>query len=398
MNCDVLVVGGGLMGCATAHELAKRGHSVIVSERNAAPGLETTARSGAIIRAHYGVPELVAMALEANRRFENFGALFGGDAGFVRSGYAVLVDEHDVGTLCANTAMHRDLGVRVDIMDAAAFQSLAPGVQTADVALVAYESHGGYASPALTVKSLSAGAMSRGAVFLYEAPVTRARRQDAGWEIVLADGTLILCGQVVICTGNWSVPVGEIFDLALPVTPMRAQIVVLDRPAPFQGPMPVVSDLINLAYFRADGPKGMWVGSSDSADLQDFHAPPLGNEAIPHKSGADDDAIRAAKAKAALRFRGLESAAASTVQRAFCGLYETTPDWQPIIDSFDDLHLAVGFSGHGFKLATVMGEEMACRVEGNRSPYPTAIFDLARFDAGRTIAAQHKYERAKFLR
>ncbi len=397
-TCDVLVVGAGLMGCAAAFELSRRGYRVVVAERNAAPGGESTAKSGAIIRAHYGVPELVEMALEANKRFQRFGELFGGDAGWNGCGYAVLVAADDVATLHRNIGMHQKLGVEVELMAPAAFKALAPAVRTEDVALVAYEKHGGYASPALVVRSFTDGAKQSGAAFRFGAPVIGARAVGEGWEVALGDGTSVSCAQVVLCTGNWSRGVGELFGLELPVTPMRAQIVVVERPASFRGSFPVVSDLINLAYFRADGGSGMWVGSSDSADLQDFQAVPARDCAISHDPEADARAIRDAKGKAALRFEGIDALDKGGVERAFCGLYETTPDWQPIIDSFETVHVAVGFSGHGFKLATVMGEEMACRVEGIASPFPTGIFDLARFADGRPIASKWKYERAKFLR
>ncbi|BCM94428.1 monomeric sarcosine oxidase [Abditibacteriota bacterium] len=398
MNCDVLVIGGGLMGCATAFDIAKRGCSVVVAERGAAPGQETTAKSGAIIRAHYGVPELVTMALEANKRFQNFEELFGGDAGFRQSGYAVLVDEQDANTLKLNVAMQRALGVEVELLSPDEFKAMAPSVKIDDVALVAYEKNGGYASPSQTVNSLVEGATKKGARFLYRAPVLDAVARGDGWQISLGDGTSLSCGQIVICTGNWSRSVGELFDLELPVVPMRAQIVVVERPTSFTGDFPVVSDLINLAYFRSEGERGMWVGSSDSADLKDFQSIPLRGGAIKHCPDADPGAINAAKNKAALRFEGIDALDKGGVQRAFCGLYETTPDWQPIIDSFETVHIAVGFSGHGFKLATVMGEEMGCRVEGENSPFPTQIFDLARFADKRPVASQWKYERAKFLR
>lgn len=398
MTCDVLVIGAGLMGCASALELAKRGHRVVVAERGGAPGSETTAKSGAIIRAHYGVPQLVEMALEANKRFQNFGELFGGDAGWRGCGYAVLVDQNDVGTLRQNIQMHRELGVEVELLSPSAFGAMAPAVKTGDVALVAWEPNGGYASPTLTVKSFFDGATRHGAQFLFDSPVVAARAQGEGWEVELGDGTQVSCAQIVICTGNWSKGVGELFGLHLPVTPMRAQIVVVERPAPFSGDFPIVSDLINLAYFRSDGERGMWVGSSDSADLQDFQAVPVRHGAIEHETEASAKAINDAKTKAQSRFEGIDALDKGGVQRAFCGLYETTPDWQPIIDSLGCVHVAVGFSGHGFKLSTVMGQEMACRVEGTASPFPTEIFDLARFDEGRLIASKYKYERAKFLR
>jgi len=395
---DVLVIGAGLMGCASALELSRRGHKVLVAERGKMPGGETTSKSGAIVRAHYGVPELVQMALEANKRFQRFQQFFGGDCGWVECGYGVLVDAMDTETLRRNIKMHQELGVEVELLSPAAFKQIAPSVRTEDVALVAWEKHGGYASPALTTRAFAEGAAQTGAQFRFEAPVLAAKRSGQGWEVSLGDGTFLACEKVVLCTGNWSRGVGEMFGLELPVTPMRAQIVVVERPASFQGGFPIVSDLINLAYFRADGESGMWVGSSDSADLQDFQPVPALHGDISHNGEADSHAIRDAKHKAALRFEGIDGGDKGGVQRAFCGLYETTPDWQPIIDSLGNVHVAVGFSGHGFKLSTVIGEEMACRVEGRASPFPTQIFDLARFGENRPVASKWKYERAKFLR
>ena len=394
-QADVLVVGGGLMGCATAYHLAQAGAKVTLVERNAEPGRETTARSGAIIRAHYGVPELVALALEANRRYARFSDEVGLPCGFVPCGYSVLVDEDDVETLRANVAMHQALGVNVSLLAPDTLGVMVPGLKTHDAALAAWEPEGGYADPALTVQAFAARARALGADLRFGAPVTSAAPAVAGgWSVTVGNGDVVSAGQVILCTGNWSRPVGALFGLGLPVTPVRAQIVVLERPFSSQGPMPVVSDLINLAYFRADGADGMWVGSSDMADLQ---------EALPRPEGydesADPGAIDAARRKAALRFSGLDAGDKGGVQRAFCGLYETTPDWQPIMDSFGNgLHAAVGFSGHGFKLAPIVGEALAARALGAPFPFDLSLFRLARFAEGRAIKSSHTYRRARFLR
>ena len=155
-------------------------------------------------------------------------------------------------------------------------KAIVPAVKTDGVALVAWEPDGGYASPALTVAAYAGQAARLGADLRFDCPVMAAAPEAAGWRVTLGDGTTITAGQVVVCTGNWSQPVGALFGLDLPVTPVRAQIVVLERPASFAGVFPVVSDLINLAYFRADGAGGMWVGSSDSADLTEALAEPDG--------------------------------------------------------------------------------------------------------------------------
>ena len=391
---DVLVVGAGLMGCATAYELTKAGISVIVAEKNSEPGQETTSRSGAIIRAHYGVPELVELALDANKRYARFNEDVGLDCGFVNSGYGVIVDADDADTLQKAVAMHRSIGVNVSFITPTEFGDLVPGLKTDDIALVAYEPDGGFASPSMTVAAYSKRAVEMGASFLYDLPVIAAEDSGTGWLVTLKDGSTVSAGTVIICTGNWSKPVGGFFGLDLPVTPVRAQIVVVDRTNTMQGTFPVVSDLINLAYFRSDGETGMWVGSSDMTDLMEKLDVPEG-----YQVAVDPSAVCAALSKSELRFHGIDSSDKGGVQRAFCGLYETTPDWQPIIDSpLPNLHVAVGFSGHGFKLAPVIGEAMARRVSDQPDLHDMSIFNLGRFAAGKTISSHYPYRRARFLR
>ncbi len=391
---DVLVIGGGLMGCSTAYALARQGVKATLVERRPQPGQETTARSGAIIRAHYGVPELVTLALEANRRYARFADEVGQPCGFVPSGYSVLVDAADETTLRSAVAMHQSRGVNVSLLSPAELGAIIPAVKTEDAALAAWEPDGGYASPQMTVTAYATQAGRFGANLRFDCPVTAAVREGTGWRVTLGGGEAISAGQIVLCTGNWSRPVGSLFGLDLPVTPVRAQIVVLERPASFAGVFPVVSDLINLAYFRADGEGGMWVGSSDNADLAEALEQPDG-----YDEAAGTQAVQDARRKAALRFEGMDAGDKGGVQRAFSGLYETTTDWQPILDSFGDgLHAAVGFSGHGFKLAPVVGEAMAARVTGKPDPFDIALFTLSRFAEGRPIRSQHPYQRARFLR
>lgn len=67
------------------------------------------------------------------------------------------------------------------------------------------------------------------------------------------------------------------------------------------------------------------------------------------------------------------------------------------MDSFGEtLHAAVGFSGHGFKLAPVVGEVMAARALGQPDPFDISIFTQSRFAEERPIRSCYPYQRAKF--
>ena len=105
-----VVVGGGLIGLSIARALTERGLTdVLVLERGllASGG---TGKSSGIVRAHYGVPSIAAMAWRSLPVFEALGA----EVGFRQVGYTVVVGEENAGPLKDNTAMHQGLGIEGD--------------------------------------------------------------------------------------------------------------------------------------------------------------------------------------------------------------------------------------------------------------------------------------------
>ena len=89
-TADVIVIGGGVIGCSTAYNLAKNGAgNVVLLERK---GLASggTGKSCAIVRTHYSIRANLEHAVESLKIFESFGRIVGGDAGFQRTGYIVL--------------------------------------------------------------------------------------------------------------------------------------------------------------------------------------------------------------------------------------------------------------------------------------------------------------------
>src|SRR5262252_177363 len=88
---DIIIIGGGLEGLSTAWALAQRGISnVLVLERDTLCS-GGTAKSSGVVRCHYGVPSLAAMAWKGLHVFENAQDLLGQDIGFQQTGYVVGV-------------------------------------------------------------------------------------------------------------------------------------------------------------------------------------------------------------------------------------------------------------------------------------------------------------------
>ena len=110
-TADVVIVGGGLEGTAAAWALADRGVTdVVVAERNTV-GSGMTGKSSGIVRCHYGVSSLAAMATVGLDVFERAEELFGTDIGFRQTGYVVGVGEANVDALRKSLAAQRAVGV-----------------------------------------------------------------------------------------------------------------------------------------------------------------------------------------------------------------------------------------------------------------------------------------------
>src|SRR5207245_8004165 len=115
-TCDILIVGGGVMGVSIAYALARRrvGHVVLLEKSFLGAG--SSGKSGAIIRQHYSNRLTASMAQKSLRVFEHFEDLVGGPPVLTHTGMIVVVKERDRSGLEANLAMQRELGIDVRLV------------------------------------------------------------------------------------------------------------------------------------------------------------------------------------------------------------------------------------------------------------------------------------------
>src|SRR5207244_4847292 len=113
VTCDILIVGGGVMGTSIAWALAKRRAGLVMLLEKAFLGAGSSGKSGAIIRQHYSNRLTAAMAQKGLRVFERFEDMVGGPPVFTRAGMVIVVNDRDGAGLEANIAMQRDVGIDV---------------------------------------------------------------------------------------------------------------------------------------------------------------------------------------------------------------------------------------------------------------------------------------------
>ena len=390
---DVLVIGGGLEGCATAWALTQRGATDVTIVERDTVGSGGTGKSSGVVRCHYGVPSLAAMATQALDVFENAVEILGDDIGFHQTGYVVGVGPENVDAMHASLAGQRAVGVRTEDIDKSEVQKLWPVADLEPFGAFAWEERGGYGDAYQTAQAFAAAARRAGARLRQGATVAEIlvdRGRATG--VRFADGSTIWAGTVVLAAGPWSVPLLAAHGIDLPITVHREQIVLID-PGIDLGPVPVFSDLVSLQYVRAESGGEILFGNSDLAELEPADPDRYSNRAT-------EAFIDLTVEKVGTRFPGLDAA---SIASTYAGCYDVTPDFNPVISAtpIESLIVAAGFSGHGFKISPSVGALVADLVLDGRSgvpDVPESDFRLSRFGEGAPLRSPHPYVGAGEMR
>src|SRR4051794_1731829 len=163
VTCDVLIVGGGVIGTSIAFALARRRPGRVVLLEKAFLGAGSSGKSGAIIRQHYSNRLTALMAQKSLRVFEHFEDAIGGPPVFTRTGMVLVVNEKDRGGLEANIAMQRELGIDVRLVTGQVLADIDPNVRLAEDEVAAFEAEAGYVEAVQVVASYAEAARREGA-------------------------------------------------------------------------------------------------------------------------------------------------------------------------------------------------------------------------------------------
>jgi sarcosine oxidase, subunit beta len=394
VTTDVVIVGGGLEGCSAAWSLTQRGITDVTIVERDTVGSGGTGKSSGVVRCHYGVSSLAAMATRSLDLFENADDILGEDVGFHQTGYVVGVGPHNVEAIHASMDAQRAVGVRTEHISRDDVQRLWPVADLEPFAAFAWEARGGYGDAYQTAQAFAAAARRQGVRLRQGTTVTEiVTDKGRATGVRLADGSIISADTVVVAAGPWSVPLLAPHGIDLPINVHREQIVLID-PGQDLGDIPVFSDLVSLQYIRPEGSDGQILfGNSDLAELEPADPDNYLNRAT-------DDFIELTIDKVGTRLPGLEN---PSIASTYAGCYDVTPDFNPVISRtpIDGLITAAGFSGHGFKIAPAVGRLIAdLVVDGISSDadIPADDFRLSRFAEGKLLTSPYPYVGAGQMR
>lgn len=382
---DAIIIGGGIMGCSTALELARRGLKVAILEKNSI-GAGPTGKSSAIIRQHYSNELTASMALYSLRVFQEFHERFGGECGFTQTGFLALVRAADQAGLEANIALQQQVGIQTSLVGPETLRELVPGLVTTDLVAAAYEPESGYADPYLTVTSYAQAARQAGVTILQHTAVTGIQYAGSRVTGVSTANERYQAPIVINAAGAWGAQVGQMGGVTLPINPCRVQVAFFRRPVGREATHPVVADFINATYFRSETGQLTLVGLIDPAEANAIVDPDH------YKESVDDAFILEAGERLIARYPAMEQ---SQSTGGYASLYAITPDWHPIMDELpagSGFFVCSGFSGHGFKLGPAVGLMMADLVTQASNPqFDASFFRASRYAENAPVRGQYEY-------
>jgi len=371
---DVLIVGAGVIGAATAFHLTRLGTRAVTVIDRASVGSGMSSRSSALVRMHYTFPPEVDLAVRSDAMFDSWTELTGRPGCVRRTGFVRLVRPTETARLRANVAMQRAHGANAEVIEAAELARLAPGMRTDDVQCAAWEPHGGYGDGAIVAGDLLAAAREAGAVYWPNTPALALLTDGDRVTGADTDAGPVHAGVTVLACGVWTPPLLAKVGIDLPIETELHHVAVVRHP-PGDGATLACIDSMTQTYFRPESGAATLVGG--------FVGP----------RGTDPDAVPAIAQAAELASlvgaaaRRVPSLADGGIAAGITGVYDMTPDARPMLGEVrPGLILAVGFSGMGFKISPAVGEGLAeLIVAGSASHVDLSAFRPGRFADGEPI-------------
>ncbi|SDD24062.1 sarcosine oxidase subunit beta [Geodermatophilus telluris] len=366
-SASVVVIGGGVVGLATAYELAHAGvRDVVLLERDSF-GSGSTCRAAGGVRAMFSDPVNVTLGARSLETFRDFPARFGQDVDFAQVGYLFLLSTPaEVADFTAAVALQNDLGVPSRMVDVAEARRLSPLVDGDGLLAAAWSPTDGHCTPESVVLGYAAAARRAGATLVPHCAVTGVDVAEGQVTGVRTRAGRVQTDAVVVAAGPWSAEVGRLAGIDLPVEPLRRQILV-SEPVPGLDPhTPFTIDFATSFYFHREG-AGVLMGMSDPDETPGFRL--TRSEAWLPRLGAAVE-------------RRAPALASVGIASGWAGLYEMTPDHNALIGrsaEVEGLLYATGFSGHGFLMGPAVGEVVRDLYLGRETLVDVAGLDVRRF-------------------
>jgi len=375
---DVVIVGGGSHGLATAYYLA-RDHGitdVCILEQNYI-GSGAAGRNTTILRSNYKTPEGARFYDASVKLYERLSAELNYNLLFSQEGHLTLAHtDRAMFVMNERAEVNRLAGIDSKVISPAEVKRLAPAMSVEADAVypvmgALYHPPGGIIRHDAVVWGLARGADSGGAEIHPYRKVTGIERSNGRVTgVTLSNGRAIDAGTVVNATAGWSSTVAAMAGVQLPITTHILQAFVTEPLKPF------------LNVVIVSGQLHVYVSQTDRGEFL------IGAEIEPwttYRQQGTLNFLQEASRHALELFPQLERA---RMLRSWAGLCDISPDYSPILGrtEVEGFLLSAGWGTYGFKAAPIVGKTLAELVATERTPKLIEPFALERFYRDRLVS------------
>ena len=233
LNSDVIVIGGGIVGCTAAMFLADAGMDVNLLERGEISGEASGLNAGSIGGYGWGrSPSLQEhLTMGSLDIFKSLQIEKGYDIEFRQSGSLVAIQSLNQYEYAQERVSYlKSEGMQVEILSPSEAKSYEPNLN-GDLDGYMYSSYRGQADPIKSTRAFSEVAKKNGAIITTSAPVTGLEQAGQGW-IVRSHNRVFNCQALLIATGAWTYEIGNMIGLNIPIQPVRGQMWATDSMPP----------------------------------------------------------------------------------------------------------------------------------------------------------------------
>jgi sarcosine oxidase subunit beta len=375
---DVVIIGGGVIGCSCAYYLSRERLRVHLLEK--ADLGSGTSKAGQCHICLWEKPEIILELCRASKQLYqalNQEAPF--DFEYKKTGSIAVVERPEGMASFAETVRWLQAwGLNCQLLDARELVELEPNLAP-DIGGGAFFPEDSQVNPMLATLALARGAKDRGAVIQPFTEVTGIELAGNKRKVtaVQTSAGRIPTSCVVNAAGPWSAAVGEMAGLRIPVTPRKGHLVVTE---------PVPEDITNCRIVLSAGYMDSLTAGAEvavAANLQHTRSASLvlgsSRQFVGFDRTVDPTVISLMVARCVRLFPILAGVHAI---RSWAGLRPYTPDLLPIIgpvDQIEGFHVATGHEGLGITMGPITGRLIAQLIRGQEPDVPVGELSLSRF-------------------
>ncbi len=373
---DVVVVGGGVHGLATAYYLAREhGITNVAVLEKGYIGSGGSGRNTAIIRSNYLTPEGVRFYDRSVKLYETLSADLNFNAMFAQRGHLTLAHtDGGLRTMDWRAEVNKLEGINSEVIEPDEIKRLVPFMDTSEDARypilgALYHPPGGIIRHDAVVWGYARGADAYGAHIHQNTEVQDIDVVDGRVRGVKTNRGDIATRVVVNCTAGWSTLISDMAGVRMPISTFPLQAAVTEPVKPFLDPV-IVSGTLHV-----------YVSQTDRGELV------FGASVDPFASYSMRGSLEFTEGLAGHVLELMPSLAKMRVLRQWAGLCDMTPDFAPImgVTPVAGFLLDVGWGTYGFKAGPVSGETMAELIATGKTPKLIETFGLDRFEKGELV-------------